>query len=72
MADNPPVDPPIAPPVVPAQSAPQTDAGIVSWRMQLERAIESTPGVEMTGGAGGTLSFRFRGQTFMVNVYRTT
>lgn len=71
MADKPKA-PPIKAPVEPVVVVPPVDAGLVAWRSQLQGTIASQAGVEDVQGEGGSLHFRFRGQTFMVSIVRTS
>jgi hypothetical protein len=64
MADEQePTQPPPPPPV---------DEGLAAWATLVEDLIRPQSGVEIVGHAGGSVSFRFRGQTFVVTVQRTS
>jgi hypothetical protein len=61
--------PPIAPPVIPVV---QADEGLAAWANLVHDHLAAQSGVEMTGKAGGTVHFKFRGQTFAVHVHRVS
>jgi hypothetical protein len=68
MADEP-LKP--APGPQPGQAAP-VDQGLVSWANLVRERLAMESGVEVTGSAGSSVNFRFRGQTFSVIVVRIT
>lgn len=56
----------------PAAQEGVVDPGIVAWRQQLQGNVTLQPGIEMIDSTGGSFHFRFRGQTFMVSIHRTS
>jgi hypothetical protein len=68
MADEPSQPPPIEP----VKTSPQIDRGLIAWAQLLRDSIATHAGVEDVQTGGGSVSFRFRGQTFLVSVLRTS
>jgi hypothetical protein len=68
MAD----EPTHPPPAEPVKTSAQIDQGLVAWAQLLRDSIVSHAGVEDVQTGGGSVSFRFRGQTFIVSVQRTS
>jgi hypothetical protein len=58
-------------PILPVHSAAPVDEGLTAWANLVRDQIGMQGGVEMIGAAGGSVSFKFRGQTFVVTVVRT-
>jgi hypothetical protein len=64
MADEQePTQPPPPPPV---------DEGLAAWADLIHGQLVTQSGVEIVGKAGGSVHFRFRGQTFAVHIQRTS
>jgi hypothetical protein len=66
-----PDEPTHPPPAEPVKTSAQIDQGLVAWAQLLRDGIVSHAGVEDVQTGGGSISFRFRGQTFLVSVQRT-
>lgn len=48
------------------------DQGLADWANLVHDHLVTVGGVEMTGRAGGSVVFKFRGQTFVVTIRRTS
>jgi hypothetical protein len=59
-------------PILPVHSAAPVDEGLAAWANLVRDQIGMQGGVEMIGAAGGSVQFRFRGQTFSVTIQRTS
>jgi hypothetical protein len=63
-------DEPTQPP--PPQAAKAVDEGLAAWAKLVHDHLAMQSGVEIVGKAGGSVHFKFRGQTFAVHVQRTS
>ena len=61
---------PEAPAQRPVSRAAVADEGLASWGGVLRDALSAQSGVEIIGAGGGTVGFKFRGQTFSVTIVR--
>jgi hypothetical protein len=51
---------------------PPVDEGLAAWADLIHGQLVTQSGVEIVGKAGGSVHFRFRGQTFAVHIQRTS
>jgi hypothetical protein len=63
-------DPPESPAPRPTSRDAPVDQGLASWGGILRDALSAQSGVEIIGAGGGTVGFKFRGQTFSVTIVR--
>jgi hypothetical protein len=59
-------------PVSPAKSAAPVDEGLTAWANLVHDNLVTQNGLEIVGRGGGSVHFRFRGQTFAVTVQRVS
>lgn len=64
-----PAQPGLGPPLV--ASGGVVDAGLIAWADMVKGHIAANAGVEDVQVNGGSIQFKFRGQSFMVTVTRT-
>ena len=48
----------------------QVDEGLAHWANLFHSHLATQAGVEIVGKHGGTVNFKFRGQTFSVSIQR--
>jgi hypothetical protein len=56
----------------PPKAAKAVDEGLAAWANLINDHLVAQSGVEVIGKAGGSVHFRFRGQTFTVHVQRVS
>ena len=54
----------------PVGRAAVVDEALASWGSIVHGALSAQSGVEIVGAGGGTVGFKFRGQTFSVSIVR--
>lgn len=59
-------------PVSPAKTAVPVDEGLAAWANLVHDNLVSQSGLEIIGKTGGSVHFKFRGQTFAVTIQRTS
>jgi hypothetical protein len=59
-------------PILPVHSAAPVDEGLAAWAGLIANQIAMRGGVEMLETSAAAVRFRFRGQTFAIQVYRTS
>jgi hypothetical protein len=56
----------------PPKAAKAVDEGLAAWANLVHDHLTTQSGVQIVGKAGGSVHFKFRGQTFSVHVRRTS
>jgi hypothetical protein len=56
----------------PPKAAKPVDEGLAAWADLVRDHLTAQSGIEIVGKAGGSVHFKFRGQTFAVTVQRVS